>query len=47
MIHRTRMMYLNDRVGDMDITPGQFPFIMVLSNEEEYHSRRASSTFSH
>ncbi|WP_048191381.1 MarR family winged helix-turn-helix transcriptional regulator [Methanobacterium sp. SMA-27] len=34
MIHRTRMMYLNDRVGDMDITPGQFPFIMVLSNEE-------------
>ena len=34
MIHRTRMMYLNDRVGDMDMTPGQFPFIMVLSNEE-------------
>ncbi len=34
MIHRTRMMYLNDKVKDMDITPGQFPFIMVLSNEE-------------
>ena len=34
MIHRTRMMYLNDNVRDMDITPGQFPFIMVLSHEE-------------
>ena len=34
MIHRTRMMYLNDNVRDIDITPGQFPFIMVLSNEE-------------
>jgi DNA-binding MarR family transcriptional regulator len=34
MIHRTRMMYLNDNMREMDITPGQFPFIMVLSNEE-------------
>ena len=34
IIHRTRMMYLNDNVRDMDITPGQFPFIMVLSTEE-------------
>jgi len=34
MIHRTRMMYLNDKMKDMDITAGQFPFIMVLSHEE-------------
>ncbi len=34
MIHRTRMMYLNNKMRDMDITAGQFPFIMVLSNEE-------------
>jgi DNA-binding MarR family transcriptional regulator len=34
MIHRTRMMYLNDRMRGMDITAGQFPFIMVLSHEE-------------
>ena len=34
MIHRTRMMFLNDKMGNMDITAGQFPFIAVLSNEE-------------
>jgi MarR family transcriptional regulator, temperature-dependent positive regulator of motility len=34
MIHRTRMMFLNDKMGDMDITAGQFPFITVLSCEE-------------
>jgi len=34
MIHRTRMMYLNDKMKDMDITAGQFPFIVVLSHEE-------------
>jgi DNA-binding MarR family transcriptional regulator len=34
MIHRTRMMFLNDKMRDMDITAGQFPFIAVLSNEE-------------
>ena len=34
MIHRTRMMFLNDKMGNMDITAGQFPFIVVLSNEE-------------
>jgi DNA-binding MarR family transcriptional regulator len=34
MIHRTRMMYLNNRMRDMDLTAGQFPFIMVLSNED-------------
>ncbi len=34
MIHRTRMMYLNDKMKGMDITAGQFPFIMVLSHEE-------------
>ena len=34
MIHRTRMMFLNDKMENMDITAGQFPFIAVLSNEE-------------
>ena len=34
MIHRTRMMFLNDKLGDMDITAGQFPYITVLSYEE-------------
>ena len=34
MIHRTRMIYLNDKMGNMDITAGQFPFISVLSDEE-------------
>ena len=34
MIHRTRMMYLNDRMKNLDITAGQFPFIVVLSHEE-------------
>ena len=34
MIHRTRMMFLNDKMGNMDITAGQFPFIAVLFNEE-------------
>ena len=34
MIHRTRMVYLNDKMKSMDITAGQFPFIMVLSHEE-------------
>jgi MarR family transcriptional regulator, temperature-dependent positive regulator of motility len=34
MIHRTRMMFLNDKMRDMDITAGQFPFIAVLSHEE-------------
>jgi DNA-binding MarR family transcriptional regulator len=34
MIHRTRMMYLNDKMKNLDITAGQFPFIVVLSHEE-------------
>jgi MarR family transcriptional regulator, temperature-dependent positive regulator of motility len=34
MIHRTRMMYLNDKMRDLDITAGQFPFLMVLSHNE-------------
>ena len=34
MIHRTRMMYLNDRMRDLDLTAGQFPFLMVLSHKE-------------
>ena len=34
MIHRTRMMYLNDKLKNIDMTAGQFPFIVVLSHEE-------------
>jgi DNA-binding MarR family transcriptional regulator len=34
LIHRTRMMYLNDRIKNMDISAGQFPYIIVLSHEE-------------
>lgn len=34
MIHRTRMMYLNDKMSDLDISAGQFPFILILSEEE-------------
>ncbi|MFY9637921.1 MAG: MarR family transcriptional regulator [Methanobacterium sp.] len=34
MIHRTRMMYLTDKMKNLDITAGQFPFIVVLSHEE-------------
>jgi DNA-binding MarR family transcriptional regulator len=34
MIHRTHMMFLNDKMRNMDITAGQFPFIAILSNEE-------------
>ncbi len=34
MIHRTRMMYLNDKMKNLDMTAGQFPFIVVLSHEE-------------
>lgn len=34
MIHRTRMMFLNGKMSNMDITAGQFPFIIVLSHEE-------------
>ncbi len=34
MIHRTRMMYLNDKMCDLDISAGQFPFILILSEEE-------------
>jgi DNA-binding MarR family transcriptional regulator len=34
MIHRSRMIYVNDKMENMDITAGQFPFISVLSDEE-------------
>jgi DNA-binding MarR family transcriptional regulator len=34
MIYRTRMIYINERASNLDITAGQFPFIMVLSKEE-------------
>lgn len=34
MIHRTHMMFINDKIKNMDITAGQIPFLMVLSREE-------------
>ena len=45
MIHRTRMMFLNDKMGDMDITAGQFPFITVLSNEEGISQEELAAHF--
>ena len=34
MIHRTHMIFINEKIKDMDITAGQIPFLMVLSHEE-------------
>ena len=34
MIHRTHMKYLNNRIKKLDITAGQFPFLMVLFSKE-------------
>lgn len=34
MIHRSRMIYLNERMKHIGLTAGQCPFIMVLSEEE-------------
>lgn len=34
MIHRSRMIYLNDRMKHIGLTAGQCPFIMFLSEEE-------------
>ena len=45
MIHRTRMMFLNDKIGNMDITAGQFPFITVLSNEEGISQEELAAHF--
>lgn len=45
MIHRTHMMYLNERMRNMDITAGQFPFIMVLSNEEGISQEELAAHF--
>ncbi|MDI6724992.1 MAG: MarR family winged helix-turn-helix transcriptional regulator [Methanobacterium sp.] len=34
VIHRTHMIFINEKIKDMDITAGQIPFLMVLSREE-------------
>ncbi|MGB9937349.1 MAG: MarR family winged helix-turn-helix transcriptional regulator [Methanobacterium sp.] len=34
MIHRTHMIFVNDKIKHMDINAGQIPFLMVLSREE-------------
>lgn len=45
MIHRTRMMFLNDKMGDIDITAGQFPYITVLSCEEGISQEELAAHF--
>ncbi len=45
MIHRTHMMFLNDKMGDMDITAGQFPYITVLSCEEGISQEELAAHF--
>jgi DNA-binding MarR family transcriptional regulator len=39
------MMFLNDKIGNMDITAGQFPFITVLSNEEGISQEELAAHF--
>jgi len=34
MIHRTHMIFINEKIKHMDLTAGQIPFLMVLSREE-------------
>lgn len=34
MIHRTHMIFVNDKIKHMDLSAGQIPFLMVLSMEE-------------
>ncbi|WP_414468253.1 MarR family winged helix-turn-helix transcriptional regulator [Methanobacterium sp. ACI-7] len=34
MIHRTHMIFVNDKIKHMDINAGQIPFLVVLSREE-------------
>lgn len=34
MIYRTRLMFINEKIKNMDITAGQIPFLMELSHEE-------------
>ena len=34
MIHRTHMIFINEKIKEMDISAGQIPFLMVLSHEE-------------
>lgn len=34
IIHRTHMIYLNDKMKDLNLTAGQFPFLMALSHNE-------------
>lgn len=34
MIHRTHMIFINDKIKNMDITAGQIPFLVGLSKEE-------------
>ncbi len=34
MIHRTHMVYLNNRMKILDLSAGQFPFLLVLYHHE-------------
>lgn len=45
MIHRTHMIFINEKIKDMDITAGQIPFLMVLSREEGISQDNLASHF--
>jgi DNA-binding MarR family transcriptional regulator len=45
MIHRTHMIFINDKIKHMDITAGQIPFLMVLSREEGITQHDLASHF--
>jgi len=34
IIHRTRMIYINDKIKELGLTAGQYPFFMELSHNE-------------
>ena len=34
MIHRTHMIFINDKIKEKDLTAGPIPFLMVLSRED-------------
>lgn len=34
IIHRTHFVYLNEKIKSLDLTAGQFPFLMQISHKE-------------
>ncbi len=45
MIYRTRLMFINEKIKNMDITAGQIPFLMELSHEEGISQEDLASHF--